>query len=111
MTKQDRLRRHKGIRKVISGSNLQPRLAVFRSGKHIYAQIIDDSKHVTLVAASDIKEKTGTKQDRASKVGEDLAKKAAAKKIKKVVFDRGGFKYHGRVASLAAGARKGGLEF
>lgn len=80
----------------------RPRLSVFRSNKFIYAQIIDDDKSVTLVAA---------KGEKASLVGEDLAKKAVAKKIKDVVFDRGSYKYHGRVKILAEAARKGGLNF
>ncbi len=83
---------------------------MFRSTQHIYAQIIDDSKNKTLVSSSDVKLK-GTKKEKAVLVGEDLAKKAAKLKIKKIVFDRGGFKYHGRISSLAEGARKGGLEF
>lgn len=92
----------------------RPRLSVFRSSKYIYAQIIDDQKGITLTAASekDIKPKTqATKTDKAELVGEVLAKKALAKKIKKVKFDRGAFQYHGRVMALAEGARKAGLEF
>lgn len=110
MYKQDRLRRHKTIRKILSGLPERPRLSVFRSSQHIYAQIVDDSSQKTVVAASDLK-LTGTKLVKAQSVGESLAKAALAKKIKKVVFDRSGFRYHGRVAALAAGARKGGLEF
>jgi len=89
------------------------RLAVFRSLKHIYGQIIDDVAQKTLIAASDLEfsKKLGTKSEIAFAVGELLAKKAAEKKIKEVVFDRGGFKYHGRIKALADGARKGGLEF
>lgn len=89
----------------------RPRVAVFRSGQHIYAQIIDDNKGATLVAESDLKVTTGTKKEKAMKVGETLAQKAIKAKITKVVFDRGGFAYHGRVASLAEGLRKGGLQF
>lgn len=86
------------------------RLSVFRSSQHIYAQIIDDVKQQTLVFASDAKLK-GTKKEKAYQVGLALAKKAAAKKIKEVVFDRGKFLYHGRVAEVAKGAREGGLKF
>jgi large subunit ribosomal protein L18 len=112
MKKQNRVIRHNGIRKHLAGLPDRPRLAVFRSSQHIYAQIIDDGKHTTLVAESDLKVSVkSSKKERAMSVGESIAKKALAKKIKKVVFDRGGFKYHGRVAALAEGARKGGLEF
>lgn len=111
MLKVQRQRRHKGIRRVVAGSSDRPRLAVFRSSQHIYAQIIDDMKHQTLVSESDLKVKSGTKKEKALTVGENLAKKAAAKKITSVVFDRGGFKYHGRIAAVAEGARKGGLQF
>jgi len=89
-----------------------PRLSVFRSHKYIYAQIIDDNKRVTLVSASDNTLKTEEKpMRRAGLVGESLAKKALEKKIKKVYFDRGAYKYHGRVKSLAEGARSAGLKF
>lgn len=111
MLKVKRIKRHKKIRKQIVGTSNRPRLSVFKSDQHIYAQIIDDSKGATLIADSDLKIKDGTKLDKALKVGEALAKKALKKKIKQVVFDRGGFIYHGRVAALAEGARKGGLEF
>lgn len=109
--KFQRERRHKGIRRVVVGTNERPRLAVFRSIQHIYAQIIDDSVGKTLVSASDLDVKSGTKKERAVAVGENLAKKAIQKNIKSVVFDRGGLKYHGRIAALAEGARKGGLSF
>jgi large subunit ribosomal protein L18 len=103
--------KHKRIRKTIFGDMDRPRVAVFKSGQHIYAQIIDDNKGVTLVAESDLKMKEGTKKEKATKVGETLAGKAIKAKITKVVFDRGGFAYHGRIASLAEGLRKGGLQF
>lgn len=103
--------KHKRVRKTIAGNMDRPRVAVFKSGQHIYAQIIDDLKGVTLAAESDLKIKEGTKKDKATKVGETLAGKAVKAKITKVVFDRGGFTYHGRVASLAEGLRKGGLQF
>lgn len=95
----------------VFGSEKMPRLSVFKSGVHIYGQLIDDIKQITLAAASDLKVKTGKKTEKAEMVGEELAKKAIAKKIKKVAFDRNGFRYHGRIKALAEGARKGGLEF
>lgn len=99
----------------IKGSKERPRLSVFRSNKAIYAQIIDDEKGRTLVAASEREvekeAKRVTKVERASEVGKILAKRALKKGIKKVVFDRGTNKYHGRVKALAEGARSGGLEF
>ncbi|MCR4305498.1 MAG: 50S ribosomal protein L18 [Candidatus Daviesbacteria bacterium] len=110
MLKNLRLRKHKKVRKKIMGVQDRPRLAVFRSSQHIYAQIIDDSQNKTLVSASDLKE-TGTKREKALKVGKSLAEKALKHKIKAVVFDRGGFLYQGRVAELAKGAREGGLQF
>ncbi|MEX0933912.1 MAG: 50S ribosomal protein L18 [Candidatus Paceibacterota bacterium] len=105
-------RRQRRIRAKISGTEERPRLAVFRSNKHIYAQLIDDTKGVTLVSASD-KRKTEKKalKESAHDVGVELAKKAEAKKITNIVFDRGGFSYTGSVAALAEGARKGGLIF
>lgn len=111
MLQEKRLGRHKRIRKKIIGTGEVPRLAVFRSSQHIYAQVIDDTRGITLASSSDTSASQGTKKERALKVGEDLAKKALSKKISAVIFDRGGFKYHGRVAALAEGARKGGLRF
>lgn len=111
MYKLLRKQKHKKIRKKVSGTVERPRLAVFKSSQHIYAQIIDDGKGVTLAAASDLGIKTGTKKEKAELVGQEVAKMASAKKVKQVVFDRGGFKYHGRIVALATGARKGGLEF
>lgn len=111
MLKQKRLSRHKAVRRNIIGTAQRPRLSVFRSSQHIYAQLIDDLQHQTLVSESDLKVKGGVKRDRAMKVGESLAKKALSKSIKQVVFDRGGFKFVGRVAAVAEGARKGGLQF
>jgi large subunit ribosomal protein L18 len=111
MLKFKRQARHKKIRKKVSGTTDKPRVAVFRSEQHIYAQIIDDSKGKTLISESDLKIKVGTKKERATLVGENLAKKATKQKITKIVFDRGGFLYHGRVAALAEGLRKGGLQF
>lgn len=101
------------MRAVVKGVKEKPRLSVFRSAKHIYAQLLDDAKGITLLSASDIKDKVLDKDKRAVafKVGEALAKKAVEKDIKSVVFDRGGYKYHGRVRALAEGARQGGLKF
>lgn len=105
------MRRKKRVSAKIAGHGI--RLSVFKSNVHIYGQIIDDAKGVTLAAMSDLglKGKKGKKTEIAFAVGEELAKKAVAKKIKKVVFDRNGFAYHGRVKALAEGARKGGLVF
>ena len=114
---KDRLKRHKRVRRKIKGTAEAPRLSVYRTLNHIYAQLIDDVKGNTLVTASTLdKELKGTfesmdKKAQAFAVGELLAKKAKSKKISVVVFDRGGYLYTGRVASLADGARKGGLEF
>lgn len=109
-----RLKRHRRVRKNISGTPERPRLNVFRSAKHIYAQIIDDTIGATLVSASTMDKDFdgyGGNIDAAKKVGEIVAKRAIEKNIKAVVFDRGGYVYHGRVAALADGAREGGLEF
>ena len=104
MKKDNFIRRKRKVRARITGTKERPRLSVFRSNKFIYAQIIDDSKGVTLAAAK------GTRKD-AEKVGEQVAKKALVRKIKKVVFDKSGYKYHGKIKALAETARKGGLEF
>jgi large subunit ribosomal protein L18 len=106
-----RIKRQKRIRARISGTSTTPRLRVFRSNKFIYAQLIDDESSKTILGTSDIKEKSGKKVDRAKKVGLEIGKQALGKKIKKVVFDRAGYKYHGRVKALADGAREGGLIF
>ena len=102
------------IKKIVSGTAQKPRLVVFRSNSEIYAQVIDDTKGVTLVAASsrdkDLKA-SGTKTEKAKQVGEAIAKKALAAGIETISFDRGGYLYHGRVKSLAEGAREGGLKF
>lgn len=109
-----RLRRHKRVRGAVSGTAERPRLNVFRSAKNIYAQIIDDVAGVTLASASttekDFTEYGGNK-DAAKKVGMLVAERAKAKGITTVVFDRGGYVYHGRVQELAEGAREGGLQF
>jgi large subunit ribosomal protein L18 len=106
-----RLRLKKKIRAKISGLSEKPRLSVFRSNKHIYAQIIDDKKGVTLASATDAKIAKGTKREKAAKVGELIGAAAKAKKIEAVVFDRAGFRYAGRVQLLADAARKAGLKF
>ena len=108
-----RLRRHARVRKNVFGTADMPRLNVFRSNAEIYAQIIDDEAGTTLVSSSSIalKIKNGGNIEGAKAVGADIAKKALAKNIKKVVFDRGGYQYHGRVEALAAAARENGLEF
>ena len=108
-----RERKHARVRAKVSGTAECPRLCVFRSNKHIEAQIIDDVKGVTLAHASSValKLENGSNIAAASRVGEEIAKAALAKKIKNVVFDRGGYLYHGRVAALADAARKGGLKF
>ena len=112
-----RLKRRKRIRKKVSGSPERPRLSVFRSSRHIYAQVIDDLKGVTLVTASTLspelrqQEKVKGKIEDAKRVGKLIAQMTKARGITKVVFDRNGFMYHGRVRALAAAAREAGLEF
>ena len=124
---EKRHRRHKRVRAKIYGTAKMPRLCVFRSAKHIYVQLIDDEKGKTLSIASDleIKKTKTTKKEKSKKndktlvgkaakaheVGKLIAKKALEKKIEKVMFDRGGYKYHGRVKAVAEGAREGGLKF
>ena len=113
-TKAQRLHRHKRVRGKVSGTPERPRLNVFRSETNIYAQVIDDTKGVTLVSASSLEKGfscDGTKTDAAKKVGEVIAQRAKDKGIDTVVFDRGGYLYHGRVKALAEGAREGGLQF
>ena len=109
-----RLQRHKRVRAKINGTADRPRLDVFRSAKNIYAQVIDDVAGNTLVAASSLDkeiEGNGGNKTAARAVGKLVAERCKAKGIEKVVFDRGGYLYHGRVAELAEGAREGGLEF
>lgn len=107
----NRLRRKARVRSTIHGTQSKPRLSVFRSGAHIYAQIIDDDAAVTLASSNDLKISSGTKTEKAAQVGAELAKAALEKKISEVVFDRGGFVYHGRVKALADAAREAGLKF
>ena len=108
-----RLKRHKRVRGKISGTPERPRLAVYRSNANIQAQIIDDVNGVTLVSASSYEKdfEGGSNKEAARKVGNTLAKRALEKGISAVVFDRGGYIYHGRVSELAEGAREGGLKF
>ncbi len=106
-----RARLHKKIRARVEGTESRPRLSVFRSNKFIYAQIIDDTTRKTLVSVSDIKESAGNKVDRAKAMGEQIAELAKKAGITSVVFDRGGFRYTGRIAALADGARSKGLQF
>lgn len=106
-----RARRHERVRKRVGGSAERPRLAVFRSLTHIYAQVIDDRSGRTLAAASDLDVKTGKKSEKAKQVGKAIAEKAKAAGIGDVVFDRGGYRYHGRVKALADSARETGLRF
>ena len=105
--------RHTRVRNKISGTNECPRLNVFRSNSNIFAQIIDDEKQITLVSSSsvDLKLNNGGNIEGAKLVGKDIAEKAKKKNITKVVFDRGGYLYHGRVEALAEAARENGLEF
>ena len=114
--RQKRLIRHKRVRSKVIGTTSRPRFSVFRSARHIYAQLIDDSKGLTLLSVNDAKElksKSEKKDKKAAafEAGKKLAKKAAEKGIKAVAFDRGGYKYHGRVKALAEGAKEGGMKF
>ncbi|MBI2670219.1 MAG: 50S ribosomal protein L18 [Candidatus Yanofskybacteria bacterium] len=120
--KQHREKRHNRVRAKVRGTKETPRVSVFRSSRHVFVQIIDDATGKTLISASDILKvknsmKSGTKIKKESKtaradlIGETLAKKAKDMRISKVVFDRGGYKYHGRIRALAEGLRRGGLKF
>lgn len=122
--REKKLRRHKRIRAKVFGTKERPRLCVFMSAKHIYAQLIDDEKGKTLLSASDLNLKQNKKSEKqktknqmtkkvllAFEVGKLIAEKAKQLKIEKVVFDRGGYKYHGKVKALAEGAREAGLKF
>jgi large subunit ribosomal protein L18 len=108
---EQRTRRHRRIRAKISGTSEAPRLSVFKSNRYISVQLIDDEKGVTLAASHSKEAKGKTLLEKSTLVGKDIATKATAKKIKKVVFDRGGFIYTGCVKALAEGAREGGLKF
>jgi large subunit ribosomal protein L18 len=111
-----RIRRHQRVRKRVGGTAEKPRLCVYRSLTHIYAQVIDDVAKQTLVAASDVEaslreKRAGKKSEVATQVGRLVAERAKAKGIRQVVFDRGGYPFHGRIKALAEAARAGGLEF
>lgn len=111
---RSRLRRHRRVRRKITGTAERPRLAVFRSNKHIYAQLIDDTAGRTIVAASTVEkeaEAAGVKKDAAARVGKAIAERARSQGVDTVVFDRGGRLYHGRVQALAEAAREAGLKF
>jgi large subunit ribosomal protein L18 len=113
-TNLQRKRRHKRVRGKIAGTSERPRLNVFRSEKHIYAQIIDDTKGITLCSASSLEKNfkdSGSNKEGAKKVGGQIAERAIKSGIDTVVFDRGGYIYHGRVKELAEAAREGGLKF
>jgi len=114
LRKNNRIRRKIRVRKKVFGTKDKPRLSVFRSNRYIYAQLIDDERGKTLVSAQAEGKKLSkgkSKGEAAFELGKELAKKAKAKKIKKAVFDRGPYRYHGRVRRLAEGAREGGLNF
>jgi large subunit ribosomal protein L18 len=113
VSRQRRIRRHRSIRKRIEGTAERPRLNVFRSSNHIYVQLIDDTKGHTVAAASsrETSVQAGKKTERSRRVGELAAERALSVGISRVVFDRGGYLYHGRVKAVADGARAGGLEF
>lgn len=104
-------RRHRRVRKKVLGTSERPRLAVYRSNRHVYAQLIDDVAGRTLVSAASAKTNGDKPVVLAKKVGSEIAEKAKANGISRIVFDRGGFKYHGRIQAVAEGAREGGLEF
>ena len=108
---EKRAKRQKRIRAKVSGTSKRPRLALFRSNKHIFAQLIDDDKHITLVSISDIKAKRQKGLEGAKKFGELLAERAKDAKITKIVFDRRGYAYHGIIKAIAEAVRQGGLEF
>lgn len=113
MLKQSRIKRQKRIRSKINGTKNMPRLSVYRSNKYIYAQAIDDEKNETIASISekDLKDKVGTKTERAKSLGILLSEKLKKSKTEKIIFDKGGFRYHGRVKALAEGLREGGIKF
>ena len=110
-TQEKRIRRHVRIRAKVQGTAECPRLCVFRSNKHIYAQLINDGNGKILASTSDLKDEKKKKMERASEIGKAIAELAKKQKIEKVVFDRGGNRYHGRVKALAESARQAGLKF
>src|SRR5712691_9081214 len=107
--REARIRRHRRVRKRVTGTAERPRLVVYRSNRHIYAQLVDDQRARTLTAASDLAGAEGDKSSRAKRVGRVLAEQAKGLGVERVVFDRGGRLYHGRVKAVADGAREGGL--
>ena len=107
--RESRVRRHRRVRKNVSGTAERPRLAIYRSNRHIYAQLVDDHSAITVGAASDLAAGGGNKIERAKQVGQAIAERARAAGIERAVFDRGGRLYHGRVKAVAEGAREGGL--
>jgi large subunit ribosomal protein L18 len=109
--RERRYKRHLRVRNKISGTAERPRLVVFRSLKHIYAQLVDDTANRTLATVSDLGIEQGKKGERAAEVGKLIAERAKSAGITRVVFDRAGYRYHGRIKAVADGARKGGLEF
>ncbi len=112
LSRAKRQRRHARVRSIVQGTENRPRLSVFKANRHIYAQLIDDNAGKTLAAASSLEVKAKDKKTGiAQQVGKMIAEKATAKNISEVVFDRGGFPYHGRIKALAEGAREGGLKF
>jgi len=106
-----RFKRHLRVRNKVSGTPERPRLVVFRSLKHIYAQLVDDTANRTLATVSDLGIEQGKKGERATEVGKLIAERAKSAGVTRVVFDRAGYRYHGRIKAVADGARKGGLEF
>ena len=108
---QRRFKRHLRVRNKVTGTSERPRLVVFRSLKHIYAQLVDDAANRTIVTVSDLGIEEGKKAERATTVGKLIAERAKTAGITRVVFDRAGYRYHGRVKAVADGAREGGLEF
>ncbi|MBI2068948.1 MAG: 50S ribosomal protein L18 [Candidatus Yanofskybacteria bacterium] len=108
---ENRIRRHAKVRAKISGSAKRPRISVFKSNQYIYAQVVDDESGKTLLSVSDMEVKMGKKSEKALKIGETLAARMKEKNLLEAVFDRGGFKFHGRVKSVADGLRKGGIKF
>lgn len=109
--RNNRIRRHKRVRKQVLGTTKVPRVVVFRSNQYLYGQIVDDIKKITIVGMSDKQIEKGSKSEKAMELGKALGKEAKAKKITKVVFDRGGYQYHGRIKSFADGLRESGLQF
>jgi large subunit ribosomal protein L18 len=108
--RETRVKRHLRVRKKVAGTSERPRLAVYRSNRHIYAQLVDDGTARTVAAASDLEAGDGQKTDRAKRVGQRLAENARAAGVEQAVFDRGGRLYHGRVKAVAEGAREAGLK-